>query len=243
MSEDVLSDNEPIENTKDIETDGDNNITDIIAVDDEKMSMPIEDMPITLRTLEMLATLPTTPERWRGKPRDMLAAILVAREVGVLPMSAINNLYLVDGDVSMKGKLMSALVHRAGHQIRLKITDKKVTATAWRRDPYTHKLEEMGSFSFGDADAKRAGLSDKPSYQNFPTIMYSWRALASCARLYFGDVLEGVTHIPDEFGIDVTVEPLPDEVEVEVDGQVMEAEVVDEATQAVVEGLDAEAIR
>ena len=75
-----------------------------------KLAVPVDEMPITFTTLEMLASLPTTPERFQGKPRDMLAVVLVGRELGVKPMSAINNLYLVDGDVAMKGKLMSALV-------------------------------------------------------------------------------------------------------------------------------------
>ena len=120
-----------------------------------KLSVPVDEMPITYTTLEMLASLPTTPERFFGKPRDMLAVVLVGRELGVKPMSSINNLYLVDGDVAMKGKLMSALVHRAGHQLRIKIKATEVTASAHRRDPYTHKLEKVGEVSFGQDDAER----------------------------------------------------------------------------------------
>lgn len=203
-----------------------------------KLAVPVTEMPITFKTLQMLATLPTTPERFRNKPRDMLAVILVARELGVSPMSAINNLYLVDGDVAMKGKLMSALVHRAGHQLRVRIKETEVTVTAFRRDPYSHELQEVGDFTFGNEDAERAGLAGKPAYQNFPTIMWSWRAISSLCRFYFSDVLEGVGYVPDDLGVTTEVEIIPDEIGIDIE----DAEVVDAATAEVVEGLDAEQI-
>ncbi len=208
-----------------------------------KLAVPVSEIPITYTTLEMLSKLPTTPERFHGKPRDMLAVVLVGRELGVQPMAAINNLYLVDGDVSMKGKLMSALVHRAGHQLRVHIMAEEVTATAFRRDPYSHELEEVGEFTFGKGDADLAGLSGKPAYENFPTIMWSWRAISTLCRIYFSDVLEGVGYLPDDLGVTTDVEPIPEEIEVLVDGDpVEEAEVVEAATEAVTEGLDAEPV-
>lgn len=208
-----------------------------------KLAVPVDEMPITYTTLEMLSKLPTTPERFQNKPRDMLAVVLVGRELGVSPMSAINNLYLVDGDVAMKGKLMSALVHRAGHQLRVQIDTDSVTAEALRRDPYTHLLSPVGEFTFGQEDADRAGLAGKPAYQNFPTIMWSWRAVSTVCRFYFSDVLEGVGYVPDDFGIEAEVEPIPDEVDVHIgEDPIEEAEVVEAATDAVTEGLDAKQV-
>ena len=208
-----------------------------------KLAVPVDEMPITFTTLEMLSGLPTTPERFFGKPMDMLAVVLVGRELGVKPMSAINNLYLVDGDVAMKGKLMSALVHRAGHQLRIKVKATEVTATAYRRDPYTHELEKVGEFTFGNEDAERAGLADKPAYENFPTIMWSWRAISALCRVYFSDVLEGVGYVPDDLGIVTEPEMIPDDIEIELSEDLIEdAEVVEGAVTEVVEGLGAEQV-
>ena len=208
-----------------------------------KLAVPVDEMPITYTTLEMLASLPTTPERFQGKPRDMLAVVLVGRELGVKPMSSINNLYLVDGDVAMKGKLMSALVHRAGHQLRIKIKASEVTASAHRRDPYTHKLEKVGEVTFGQDDAEQAGLSDKPAYENFPTIMWSWRAISALCRVYFSDVLEGVGYVPDDLGIVTPPEMIPDDIDIELSENLIgEAEVVEGAVSEVVEGLGAEQV-
>ena len=208
-----------------------------------KLAVPVDEMPITYTTLEMLSRLPTTPERFFGKPRDMLAVVLVGRELGVKPMSSINNLYLVDGDVAMKGKLMSALVHRAGHQLRVKIKATEVTATAHRRDPYTHALAKVGEFTFGKEDADRADLSSKPAYENFPTIMWSWRAISAVCRVYFSDVLEGVGYVPDDLGIVTEAEMIPEDIDIELsEDLVEEAEVIEAATDEVKEGLDAEQV-
>ena len=110
------------------------------------LSLPIKDAPITMRTLDVLRKTPTVPVRYRESEtgvQDMFAAVLVGREIGIEPMEAINSLYLVNGQISMSGKLMSALVHRAGHQIRVDIETKGATATAWRRDYVTHELTEV----------------------------------------------------------------------------------------------------
>ena len=56
-------------------------------------------------------------------------------------------------------------------------------------------------------------------------------------------MLEGVGYLPDDLGVTTDVEPIPEEIEVLVDGDpVEEAEVVEAATEAVTEGLDAEPV-
>ena len=208
-----------------------------------KLAVPVDEMPITYTTLEMLASLPTTPDRFKGKPKDMLAVVLVGRELGVKPMSSINNLYLVDGDVAMKGKLMSALVHRAGHQLRIKIKVSEVTASAHRRDPYTHKLEKVGEVTFGQDDAERAGLADKPAYENFPSIMWSWRAISALCRVYFSDVLEGVGYVPDDLGVVTPPEMIPDDIEIELsDSLIEDATLIDAVIESATDTLDAEQV-
>lgn len=199
--------------------------------------VPVDEAPITFRTLQALLTTPSVPERYRSSPtgaHDLLAAVLVGREIGVKPMESIGSLYLVNGRVSMEGKLMSALIHRAGHQIKAKINTQKAVVTAFRRDPYTKELNEVGSVEFGAADAKRAGLDKKPTYKEYPQMMYFWRALAMAARMFFSDCLAGIAHVPEELdveGAEVEIR-FPDEVplEIESDGDIYEipAEVAEE---------------
>ena len=142
--------------------------------------------------------------------------------------------------LEMSGKLMGALVHRAGHAIKVNIKEKSVTATAYRRDPYTHKLEEMGEFTFTEADAKRAKLHEKDTYKAYPKIMWSWRAITSLCRIYFSDVISGISgYTPDELGIEAPVEAISEDFDIALEGEDLALE---NATADVVDVLDAEVI-
>lgn len=210
--------------------------------DTEKaLSIDIRDMPITIQTLDLLSKGPTVPQRYQNKPYDMMAAVLIGRELGVQPMEAINSLYLVNGQVSMTGKLMSSLVHRAGHQLRVDIKKDKSTVTCLRRDPFTHELDEVGTITFTKEDAARAGLEEKDTYKAYPTIMWTWRAISQACRIYFADVLSGIVYVPEEVNIEAPIEviPLDDDLEVTIDGDQID---VENAVAEVVNTLDADVV-
>jgi hypothetical protein len=212
---------------------------------DDKLAVPIEDMPFTMTTLGVLANTPAIPIRYQGRVNDMLAAAIYGREIGITPLIAINELYLVDGKVSMSGKLMSDLVHRAGHELRIKITAKATTVEAWRRDPWTHELHHVGDFQFSDTDANRAGLSEKATYKNYPMMMRTWRAITFACRTVFADCLGGVGYVPEELDVpedqwDIEAVPL-DEIDIiEADGVNME---IEEATMQVAEVMEVDSVR
>lgn len=208
------------------------------------MSMPLSEAPITAKTLMMLQGTPTVPARYQNSPtgwQDMLAAVLVGRAIGVSEMESIHSLYLVNGQVAMTGKLMSALIHRAGHQLRIEVKPKEVTATGFRRDYVTHELTEVGSWTFGEVDAKRAGLDKKDTYKSYPHTMWMWRAVSNLCRVFFPDVISGMgAYVPEEIGVEgAEVDRLPDEIEL-VDAT--DELGMDEAVVDVVDVLDAEVI-
>ena len=188
----------------------------------------------------MLAQTPAVPERYMGRVKDLMAAVLMGREIGVGPMEAINELYLVDGKTSMSAKLMSSLIHRAGHVLKLRLTNTAAIVTAFRRDPYTHELIEVGQFSFSEADAKRANLDRKQTYKQYPAMMRTHRAISFAGRTLFADCLSGIGHIPEELNIEAPVEPLPAEIEVELEDHSKIA--ADQAAGDMMDVLDAEVV-
>lgn len=210
---------------------------DIVKVEE----VDVRERPFTHGLLVTLSQGPAVPTRYKDKPNDLLAAILVGKELGVEPMEAINSLFIVKGQVTMTGKLMSALVHRAGHELRVRIDAKKSTVEAWRRDPYTHLLELKGEISFSIEDVKRANLQDKPTYVAYPSVMRTWRALSQCCRIYFADVLTGVSYIPEEVNVEAPLEAvIVDEfAEIEVDGVDLDAE---NSVAEVINQLDADVV-
>lgn len=218
--------------------------TELAVVENDPKSTPLSEVQPTYNTLVRLHQTPTVPERYRKSPTgvdDMLAAVLVGRELHIGPMEAINSLYLVNGQIAMTGKLMSALVHRAGHLIKLNVTAKSAKATGYRRDYLTHELVEVGTVEFTEADAKRADLHTKPNYKAYPKIMWSWRAISALCRFHFADVVSGMgAYVPEEMNIEAPVEAITEEVELLVDGDDL---ALDNAAAEVVDVLDAEVIR
>ena len=210
----------------------------------DKLSIPLIDTPITMRTLQTLIQTPTVPRRYTQSPsgvQDMYAAILVGREVGIAPMEAIQNIYLINGSVSMSGKLMVALIYRAGHLMKVKFGAKKVTVECFRRDPYTHELVAVGETEFGEADAVAASLDQKDTYRQYPRLMWAWRAITFAGRLFYGDVLSGIGYTPEELEVSDVVEPIDvDVIDVEVEGKSLEME---NGTAMLVDELDAEVIQ
>jgi hypothetical protein len=133
----------------------------------------------------------------------------------------------------MSGKAMQSLVFRAGHRIDMTLDAKKGTAKAFRRDPYTHVLEPVGTYTFTWNDAVAAGLDKQGTYVKFPADMLGWKAVARAVRFAFPDVIMG--YLPDEIGIEVALDTVlsdPDgtqpqlPLEVGIEDEVLEAEVV-----------------
>jgi hypothetical protein len=154
----------------------------------------------------------------------MLAAVMVGKELGVGPMESINSIYLVNGQVSMLGRLMCAQIYRHHHALKVMVKPKSVTTIAYRRDPWTHELVEQGEWTFGEAEAKKAYLDSKDTYENYPQLMWTWRSISALSRIYFADCISGIGYTPEEVGLDVPVEPLPDFVELEIDDVNIEAQ-------------------
>jgi len=100
---------------------------------------------------------------------------------------------------------------------------------AWRRDPYSHDLDLVGEFSFTDTDAKKAGLDRKAAWQNYPTMMRTWRAITFACRTVFADCLGGVGHIPEEHDIEDQVDYIVEAIPLD------DIEVIDEATDGIIE--------
>jgi len=194
----------------------------------------IEDAPITYKTLQVLATSPTIPEIYQGKPNDMLAVALVGREVGVGAMTAINNIDMIDGTISMRAKFMSALIHGAGHIIKtLEQTADLCKIECHRWHSQSGELIQVGIVEFAWEDAERSGDAKKGTYKKYPRAMLTNRALTLAARTFYADVLAGIGYTPDEVGhmppeVIMDLELEEEEIAREFGGEVVEAELVED---------------
>ena len=180
-----------------------------------KMDTPIGNMPITMNTLNSIANLPAIPDHYKGKPKEMLAAALMGREIGIGPMTSINNIDLIDGNVSMRAKLMSALIHRAGHVIVVEEQTPEVARLkCLRYHRPTGTLIDAGIIEYTKEDAETAGAMKRGTYKQHPKAMLTNRALTLAARTIYADVLAGFAYTAEEVEMSDEVEPIPMELEV-----------------------------
>ena len=199
---------------------------------ENKSLMPIDEAPVTMKTLETMAAQGLLPERYMNQPQQAAIAILHGKEIGLHPLTAINDLYLVGGSVGMLARTMSALIHQAGHVLTVKYTETKVTLECKRWHPQSKQLIDVGIVEFGKKDADKAGLSGKPVYKKYPQSAWANRAISKAARLLYADVFTGIGYVPEEIELSDGMDP--DELvplEAAEVAEAMEGEIVDSGTE------------
>ncbi len=188
--------------------------------------VPLTEVPFTWKTAYMLASSPTVPEHLQNKPEDIVATILNGRELGLAPMESVNNLYMVNGKISMSGKTMLGLIRKAGHRPKLDITTKGTTIECYRLiEDGTQELQ--GTVGFDMADVKTAKLSKKDTYIEYPQMMMAWRAVSMAARFFYSDCITAGAYTPEEMDMDeFTTDEMADSNVIEI----LDATEVEEGT-------------
>lgn len=151
-----------------------------------------------VRQAEMLSKTGFVPKYYQGKPAELLACMMTARELGIGPMFAMRKIAIIQGTPTMEAELMVALVRRAGHNIGVELSATAATASGRRRD-----TGDEATYTFTIEMAKRAKLLEKDNWRNWPESMLWARAASQLCRMLFPDALMGVTHTPEEMGAEV----------------------------------------
>ncbi|RLB68530.1 MAG: hypothetical protein DRH08_00655 [Deltaproteobacteria bacterium] len=176
--------------------------------------------------------LPTLPAHIKTVP-DAVATLLVARELGLQPMTAFPDLMVINGTVGMTSKLMLGLVHKAGHRVDvISMTDEEAELDAYRR--YDGEWTKVGTFTFTMEQAVTAKLAKKDTYVQYPADMLMNKAIARMVRFAFPDVIRG--YVPDEmeeitgveFGNAAHMAPLEDPLTEDEIVEVFDAEIVED---------------
>jgi hypothetical protein len=196
------------------------------------LAIAVQDMPITWTMVKGFASTASIPTRYHGKPYDILTTMKMGQELGVPPLEALNEIYIVNGKPSASGKLLAAMIWRAGHIIIVDPSAEGAVVRSWRK--INDKYHEMPEVSFLKVDAERANLMDKETYQQYPQAMMAWRAITLAARLHFPDVVSSIGYVPEEHGLDDTVMM---EAEANVT-EILDAEIVEDAPAAMDGGYE-----
>lgn len=163
------------------------------------------------------------PRYFRGNPANVLWAIEYGAMLGLPPIAAITGVYVVEGVPTAKASLISALVRRAGHRLRVKMTHDDnglpvARAQIVRKDDPGFEFEATWTVE----RAVRAGLcklgtDGRPysrsregnkilSWEAYPEAMVKWRAVTEVARDACEEALCGIHYTPEELGAEVNAD-------------------------------------
>lgn len=180
-----------------------------------------------------LANSNLLPGNYRKQPSNVLFALEMGRTLGITAMAAITGIHVIDGKPSPSPALMTALIRKAGHKVRIKLDRDTMTATATiiRADDPDYVFEAVWDLDRAVAaelctivKGKPYARSDKgkaTSWEKYPHAMLKWRALSEVCRDAAEDCLFGLHYVPEELG-----------VEVNEDGTVVEGELVGQPVSA-----------
>lgn len=155
-------------------------------------SMPIQEMA------KMIALSSVIPSSLQKKPADIFVILLIARELGIPQMSAINGVNVIQGKLSVSPQLMLALIRRRMPNCFIKIETcddpvKCIVTMARDKD----KMDEAYTTIWDMERARKLQLDQKDNYKKQPLTMLQWRAVGDASRKIFSDVLNGL-YFPDE---------------------------------------------
>jgi len=148
------------------------------------------------------------PKAYQRQPSNILWALEYAEMLGIPAMAAITGIHVIDGKPTASAGLISGLVRRAGHKLRLKVAPDGQSATCMiirSDDP-----EWVFEVTWTMAMAREAGLAGKENWRKYPTAMLKHRAVTACARDACEEALFGLHYTPEELGaiVDEDGDPL-----------------------------------
>lgn len=133
------------------------------------------------------------------KPESVLVAIQLGLELGITPMSALQNIAVINGRPGIFGDAALALARSSGlvDSYTQKIEgegEKRQAVVATKRKGAAEAIVT----TFSVADAKAAGLWGKPGpWSQYPERMLLFRARGFNLRDNFGDVLKGLRTVEE----------------------------------------------
>ena len=144
---------------------------------------------------EMLAQAQIIPQSYQKKPANLIAAGLRGQAFGWDLPTSMANFHIIEGTTSMRPEAMLGLVRSAGHSVLITASEDAATAVGARLDN-----GDTHTAIFNMKDAEMAGLQNKRNWKQYRSDMLQWRAVAKLCRALFGDVINGVSYVPDELG-------------------------------------------
>jgi hypothetical protein len=125
--------------------------------------------------------------------------VMAGAELGIAPFAAMSGVHIVHGKPTLSSNVIATLVKNdPRYDYRVKVCDNNVCVLTWHESG-----ETVGESTFTIAEAKSAGLTNKPTWKNYASDMLFARALTRGARRYAPGIFGGApVYTPEEVGAD-----------------------------------------
>ena len=146
-----------------------------------------------LRMADIMAKSDLVPKDYKGKPGNIVVAMQMGAEIGLAPMQALQNIAVVNGNPTVWGDALLALVlsHPECDGVEEEsFVDPKEGIAA--RCTVLRKGRKPVTETFSKEDAEVAGIWGRNVWKTYPKRMLKYRARAFALRDAFADVLKGV---------------------------------------------------
>ena len=141
-----------------------------------------------------LAKTSFVPASLRGKPEDIMAAILAGQELGLQPMATLRSMDVIQGTPALRAHAMRGLVQSKGHSVQLvEASDSRVVMRGRRRGE-----REWQEVEWTTERAAKLGLTGKSEWRKQPKTMLIARATGEMCRLVASDVIYAMPYAAEE---------------------------------------------
>jgi hypothetical protein len=142
-------------------------------------------LPAKVQYAKELANSGLLPAAYRQRPANILWAIEYGDMLGLSPMAAITGIHVIEGKPTASAGLISALVRRAGHKLRVVGDATQATCQIIRADDPSFTFSVTWTLrknAEGSPSAEDAGLLGKDVWKKYAASMLKARAITQCAR-------------------------------------------------------------
>ncbi|MEU0098190.1 hypothetical protein [Streptomyces sp. NPDC006267] len=131
---------------------------------------------------------------YRGKPDEIVAAILTGQELGLQPMTSLKSIDVIQGQPALRAHAMRAIVQHQGHDIELVESTPTHCVMRGRRKGG----ENWQQVEWDIPRAQQLGLLTKDQWKKQPKTMLIARATGELCRLIASDALHGLPYAAEE---------------------------------------------
>lgn len=155
-------------------------------------SAPVVQFETLFKTADVFAKSQIVPTAFRGKPADVFVALQWGTELGLQPMNALQNIYVVNGRPTLSAQVMMGLLKGRADYGGAEIQSSPTSAKCTIKRIFKNGTVETQTGEFTIEQARAAKLTGKDNWVGYPQQMLEARAIAFAARKAYPDVLAGV---------------------------------------------------